>query len=237
MPRVIDRMKLAWHLDLVAEPVTHGWILNLYRAGEQHPQTVDDYFPAEHAPWPELASDLRRHAADERKHTALYTRAIEAMGQPVLELDADNVFNAVIRAHTPLRWAITPSDDAEACRRKLAHFMAHAHHLELKVARSLEYHAEACARRERAAVADVVARVLADEERHVRYTREAVDALTMVGERPALLALHARAVDAADREFSARQVHNWHRRAGHTVPRRRRALYLAAAWVMAGSRD
>src|SRR5262245_45186735 len=130
MIALVPSPKQLWHRHLVAHPASHAWVLNLYRAGEQHPENVDDYFPARHAPWAELADDLRRHAADERRHARMYERAIERMGRPVEEMRGTSVFNEVIRACTRARFRIEDGDDADAVRRKIAHFCAHAHFLE-----------------------------------------------------------------------------------------------------------
>ena len=78
---LVHRVKRAWHRQLASQPETHAWVLNLYRAGERHPQTVLDYFPLEFAPSPELAEKLRRHRADEQRHTSMYARAIAELGQ------------------------------------------------------------------------------------------------------------------------------------------------------------
>src|SRR5688572_21693749 len=114
MAAVVDWAKGRWHRDLVADPVVHGWALNLYRAGERYPQTVADYFPVESAPHPALAESLRVHRRDEERHTAMYAHAIRALGQPVVDLDGDDVFNVVIRSRTAASFTMSGGDDAEA---------------------------------------------------------------------------------------------------------------------------
>lgn len=233
-----DRAKLRWHLDIVAHPAVHVWALALYRAGEEHPETVSDYFPHQHvrAHWPELAEQLKRHAGDERRHAALYRRAIERLasscGAPsAIEIDERDVFNHAIRAHTPVSWAILDADDRDAVRLKVAHFLAHAHHLERRVQRSLDYHVEACARLGRGEVLAVVERVRADEERHVRTTMDALVELTTPAERASICEVHAGAEARADRAFSARQTRAFVARLGSRIPLSRRLFYAAAAFV------
>ena len=88
-----EQVKLRLHMDLASDPTTHAWVINLYRAGEKHPETVDDYFPAKHAESPALALQLERHANDERAHTRLYEQLLRRLGQPVQELSGFDVFN------------------------------------------------------------------------------------------------------------------------------------------------
>jgi hypothetical protein len=229
---IVDRLKLQWHKDLAADPITHAWVLNLYRAGEQHPETVDDYFPFQHAPWPELAASIQRHAADERRHTLLYTKAIERIGGEVVELDGWDVFNRVIREHTPVGFAIREGDSPDIKRRRLAHFLAHAHCLERRVLRSLEYHIEACERLGLRREARLVSGVHADEQRHVSYSEEAV--IELVGEREArdTFELHAKAEAIADRAFSAHQVRVFMRTHAARLRLSNRMLYTACAALM-----
>ncbi|AKF09135.1 hypothetical protein DB32_006284 [Sandaracinus amylolyticus] len=226
--------KLRWHLDIVDQPAVHAWALALYRAGERHPETVTDYFPhgAVRAWWPELAEQLKRHAGDERGHAALYTRAIERLGEPVHDVDERDVFNHAIRAHTPISWAIHDGDGRDVIRLKVAHFLAHAHHLEKRVMRSLDYHVEACALRRRDHVLSVVERVHADEARHVRTTHDALIALTTEIERRVIVEMHERAEAAATSAFSARQTRTFLARLGSRVPFARRLVYAASAFVM-----
>jgi rubrerythrin len=229
---MVASLKLAWHRDLVADPVSHAWILNLYRAGERHPQTVDDYFPVAHAPWPELARELERHDADERRHERMYARAIASLDQPVEDLAGPDVFNEVIRACTPVSFRITDRDDEGARRDKLAHFLAHAHFLESRIARSLQWHLDACERARRPRVAAVVAAVLADEERHRGYTRAAVGALVPRRRAAEILDVHRRGEAKANLLFSQAQVRAFLAHPRSTLPRTRAALYRLCAFVM-----
>jgi hypothetical protein len=226
--------KVRLHTLIAADPRAHAWTLSLYRAGERHPETVSDYFPCERARerWPELAASMKRHAGDERRHAALYAKAVERMGERVLDIDDGDVFNVVIRRHTRASWAIDERDDDESVRLKLAHFMAHAFHLERRIATSLRYHREGCVRAGRTDVRDTVERVLGDEERHVSYTRAAVDELTSARERERVLAVHAEGEALADRAFSSGQLRTFLERYGRALPRRDRIFYAASAIVM-----
>jgi hypothetical protein len=232
--RYVDALKRRWHRDLTSHPATHAWVLNLYRAGEKHPETVDDYFPWRQAQdrWPDLSRALKRHAGDERRHVALYERAIERLGETVVELEGLDVFNCAIRAKTPVSWAIADDDPAETKRERLASFLAHAHHLEKRIARSLDYHLEACEQMGANEVLPMVARVHADEHRHAAYTLEALGDLTTRAERNRIVDLHARAEARADRMFSARQVRSFLAAHGSRIPLSRRATYAACAFLM-----
>ena len=42
---IIAGIKRRLHRDIVADPVLHGLVLNLYLNGEQYPHRVSDYFP------------------------------------------------------------------------------------------------------------------------------------------------------------------------------------------------
>jgi rubrerythrin len=226
--------KVRLHQQIAESPSAHAWTFSLYRAGERHPETVSDYFPCERAKerWPELAASMKRHAGDERRHAMLYQKAIERMGEPVLEIDDDDVFNVVIRRHTDARWAIDREDDDDTVRLKLAHFLAHAHQLEKRVTRSLAYHAEGCARAGRGDARSTVERVLADEERHVGYTRQAVVELTTPSERETIFAVHAAGEAAADKAFSAHQLRTFLARYAGALRPGDRLFYALAAMVM-----
>ncbi len=226
--------KVRLHAQLASDPRAHAWTLSLYRAGEKHPETVSDYFPCERAKerWPELAASMKRHAGDERGHAALYAKAIERMGERVLEIDDGDVFNVVIRQHTRASWRIDEADDMDAVRLKLAHFLAHAHHLEKRISGSLRFHHEGCVRAGRDDVRATVERVLADEERHVSYTREAAIELTTHREREDVMRAHAEGESRADRAFSARQLRTLLAQHGGSLPLGDRIFYAASAFVM-----
>jgi len=202
----IDAIKRKLHREIVADPVLHGLVLNLYLNGEEYPHRVDDYFPFAAGDECGLGDTMRAHLADEDKHVALYRKAIEKIGQPVLDLPMGDIFNQVIRTHTDASFAMRPEDDRDMRTRKLAHFFAHAHYLEKRVARSLEYHLDACAHAPSPYPAKAVGAVLHDEGRHVAYTREAVLDLLPAREAHEVLALHASAERRANLDFSARQM-------------------------------
>jgi hypothetical protein len=229
---IIDAIKRRFHRDLVADPVTHGWVLNLYLGGERYPQRVCDYFQSAFAPNQRLSAQIDRHAADEEKHSRLFAHGIEMLGQPVVELQMGDIFNEVIRSFTPGTFHIVESDSAEQKRWKLANFMAHAHCLEKRVARSFAYHAEACEHATRAALVGILEVAHRDEERHVRYTRETVYDLLRRAEADQILETHRRAEAKANLIFSQKQVGAFLRAFPATCPRRRRILYRVCATLM-----
>lgn len=223
---IVPAIKRLWHHDLAADPAAHLWCLNLYRAGERHPQTVEDYFPVAAAPDPELAELLRRHAADEERHTRMYGALIEAMGGEVVDVEEADVFNHQIRRAGGGGFTMHPGDDAPTRRRKLGHFLLHAHFLERRVLQSVAWHAEACTGPARA----VVEQVHADEARHVGYTADWARQLLTEAEHAEAVELHRRAEAKANLVFSARQCRVWVQRFGHRADRR--ALYSACAFFM-----
>jgi len=231
---VIDGVKARLHRDIVADPVLHGMVLNLYLNGEQYPHRVSDYFPFAAVEDPELERVMRAHVADEDKHIALYTRAIERLGQPVIVQPIEAVFNEVIRRHTPASFALEAGESRDSSRLKLAHFFAHLHFLEKRVARSLEYHLDACAH----AVSDypqkVIDAVLRDERRHVRYTREVVSQVLPVRRANQVLALHAGAERRANLDFSAHELGRLLHEQRSRFPRLRGRMYRACATLLKG---
>jgi hypothetical protein len=233
---VIDHIKAQLHRDIAADPVTHGWVLNLYLNGERYPQTVCDYFQGEYAPTAELARLIELHERDEHKHEMLFAKAIRSLGQPVVELPREDVFNEVIRWFTPGTFHIVPGDDQELRRRKLANFMAHCHFLEKRVARSLCYQADAGDHAATPMAGKAVRAVLKDEDRHVSYTLEAVNDLLPRREAEQVLDAHRRAEAKANVRFSASQMRHFLRaHAPRLVPRRRRVLYRVCGVLMEGA--
>jgi hypothetical protein len=220
-------LKRKWHDELVQHPRTHAWVLNLYRAGEHHPETVEDYFPISCAP-PALAARMTQHRDEEAMHERLYAKAIEKLGQPLEDFTGLDVFNVAIRAHTPAQFHITPTDDDAKKTDKLAHFLAHAHFLEDRIAGSLAVHVASCERFGRHEVAKAVRVVLEDELEHARYTKAAVYELLPRARADAVLALHARGESRANLAFSARQV----RAHLNRHPTRSRALWRVCARLM-----
>lgn len=232
---LIDRLKTRLHRDIVADPVLHGLVLNLYLNGEQYPHRVSDYFPFAAVEEPELERRMRGHMADEDKHIALYIRAIDKLGQPVTLQPLEEVFNGVIRRHTPASFALAPGDDRDACRSKLAHFFAHLHCLECRVARSLEYHLDACAHAASDYPEKVIGAVLGDETRHVRYTREVVAEIVPARLAVDILRTHEHAERRANLDFSAGQLARLVREHSERFPGSRRRLYGACASLLRGA--
>jgi hypothetical protein len=232
---LVDTVKRRLHRDIVADPLLHGLVLNLYMNGERYPHRVDDYFPLAAATDTNLEQLMRRHMAEEDRHIALYTRAIQKLEQPVLELPLLDVYNEVIRSHTSATFAISASDDADARRLKLAHFFAHLHFLEKRIARSLEFHVDACAHAACPYPEKAVAAVLRDEHRHVSYTREVVRHLLPARDAAVVLDLHSRAERRANLDFSSRQLSRLTREHAGRFPTARRALYRACTSVLWGA--
>jgi hypothetical protein len=226
----IDGIKRRLHRDIVADPVLHGLVLNLYLNGERYPQQVDDYFPIADVTDAVLAGQMRTHVEDEQKHVLLYEKAIAKLEQPVVQLSAGDIFNEVIRSHTGVSFKIDSRDTTDARTLKLAHFLAHVHFLEKRVARSLEFHVEACAHSPSDYSQKAVMAVLKDEGRHVRYTREAVEGLLPSRVAGKVLDWHARAERRANLDFSAKQLRRLTRdRHGLFTPGRRFAYRTCAA--------
>src|SRR3954468_18755002 len=171
---IIDGIKRQVHRDIAGDPRTHGWVLNLYLNGERYPQTVCDYFQSEYAPTRELADLIKLHEKDEHKHELIFGKAIQALGQQVVELPRIDIFNVIIRMFTPGTFHIVPADPEDVRRDKLANFMAHCHFLEKRVARSLCDQTDARARAKSPIAGKAINAVLADESRHVSYTIAAV---------------------------------------------------------------
>lgn len=231
---LVDRIKDRLHRDIVADPVLHGLVLNLYLNGERYPQRVDDYFPIVDTVEPELARAMQQHVKDEARHVLLYEKAITRLQQPVLELDLADVFNEVIRTHTSAVFRIAPGDDADTKTRKVAHFLAHVHFLEKRVARSLEYHVAACAHSDCDYPEKAVGAVLRDEGRHVSYTHEAVRHLLPRGLANEVLSLHRAAERRANLDFSSRQLHRLTRDWRQRMPLGRGAAYATCAAFLRG---
>lgn len=233
--QIIDTIKDRFHSDMVADPVVHGWVLNLYRGGERYPQRVCDYFQSEFAPTGELASALEQHAADENKHVRLFSRAIKLLEQPVVEIEMGDIFNEVIRSFTPGTFQIVEGDSDEVRRQKLANFLAHAHFLEKRVARSFAYHLDACERAKKFEIINLLRIAKQDEDRHVRYTREAVYDLLRKTEADKIMEIHRRVEAKANLSFSQQQVRIFLDRFSGTIPKHRAFLYKVCQMLMEGA--
>ncbi len=229
---IIGAIKRQLHRDIVADPLLHARVLNLYLNGEAYPHRVDDYFPVAHVEAPELADRMRRHMSEEDTHIALYRRAIEKLGGRVEDLPHACIFNAVIRHHTPESWAVREHHDTDEKRLRLAHFLAHAHCLEARVARSLEMHVDACAHSTTPYAAKAVGKVLSDEHDHVRYTAEAVDTLLPKQRAADVWAVHRRAERQANLDFSASQLKRLLTESRSHWPASRRGFYRACSMAM-----
>lgn len=231
---LIDAIKRRLHRDVVADPVLHARVLNLYLSGEAYPHAVDDYFQTDHVECPELAAKMRRHWQDEDKHVLLYTKAIHKLGVEVIDLPPPCIFNHVIRVHTPEPWRADATMDRDRKRERLANFMAHAHFLEKRVAHSLDMHFDACAQANSDYPGKAVAAVLADENRHVSYTHEAVFDLVPAQRAQAILATHRRAEKRANLDFSSSQLRRLLATERPHWPGARRGFYRACAFAMKG---
>ena len=229
---IIDYFKRRLHREIVADPVLHGLVLNLYLNGEQYPHRVDDYFPIAYVENPELAALMLRHCREEDKHVALYSKAVEKLEQPVLELPFSDIFNAVIRGYTLESFAVRAEQNTDEWRLRLAHFLAHAHTLEKRVARSLEYHLEACAQAESPYPEKAVSAVLADEYQHVSYTGEWVRELLPRSQAIEVFAHHAQAEARANLDFSAQQLSKLLRLHQARFPRLSQQLYRGVTYFM-----
>ena len=233
--RFVDGIKRRLHRDIVADPVLHARVLNLYLNGEQYPHRVADYFPMASVEDPSIAARLRDHLREEDKHVALYTKAIRALEQPVVELPLPDVYNTVILRHTP-----APPVDAQCADQRhlaLAHFFAHLHFLESRVAHSLEYHLDACAHAANTYPAKAVEVILRDERKHAAYTFETVHEVVPAPVAARVLAHHRRAESRANREFSSRELKRLLRDEGGRFGPRGRVLYACSAALMGGRLD
>lgn len=233
----VSAIKRRLHRDIVADPVLHARVLNLYLCGEAYPHAVDDYFPVDHAEavaGSELADTMRAHMADEDKHIALYAKAIGKLGEEVIQLPDADIFNHVIRSHTPEPWKVEAAMDSDAKRDRVANFLAHAHWLEKRIARSLEFHFDACAHAACDYPGKAVGAVLADEQRHQRYTREAVFDLVPKRRAVEIIASHRRAESKANLDFSARELRRLLVEEGEHWPGTRKLSYRVCAFVMEG---
>jgi hypothetical protein len=230
----IDAIKRRLHRDIVADPILHARVLNLYLCGEAYPHAVDDYFPVEHVECPELAAMMRTHQQDEDKHIALYAKAIHKLGAEVVDLGDEAIFNAVIRSHTPNPWKVEAAMDRDARRDRVANFLAHAHFLEKRVAHSLGMHHDACAHSPSPYPGKAVSAVLADEERHVAYTHEALFDLVPRQRAHDILAEHRRAERKANLDFSSRTLRRLIREESARWPVGRKPFFGACAWAMRG---
>ena len=231
---LITSTKRQLHRDICADPVLHGLVLNLYLNGEEYPHRVSDYFPIADTDEPEIAQMMRTHLREEDKHIALYKKAVRCLRQPVLVLPMGDIFNHVIRSHTPVSFAIEAAEPRDKKREKLAGFFAHLHFLEKRVATSLEYHLDACARSPCSYPEKVIRIILADERRHASYTRDAVMELLPRKAANETLRVHQVAEARANLAFSRRQLGKLLGDYARRFPRSRRWLYRLSCRYMEG---
>lgn len=231
---LITSTKKQLHRDICADPVLHGLVLNLYLNGEEYPHRVSDYFPIADTEEPELAEMMRDHLREEDKHIALYKKAVRRLNQPVLVLPMEDIFNHVIRFHTPVSFAIGDGETRDGKREKLANFFAHLHFLEKRVATSLEYHLDACSRSPSDYPEKVIGVILADERRHADYTRKAVMELLPRQAANDTLRLHQGAEARANLAFSSGQLGKLLRDYAKRFPRSRRWLYRISCRYLEG---
>jgi hypothetical protein len=229
--RLAHAIKRRLHRDIVADPVLHGRVLNLYLNGEQYPHRVQDYFPMAAVEDAALERRMRQHLREEDKHVALYIKAIRELEQPVAELPLEDVYNTVIRRHTPPP-ALGGGAPSDRRRLTLAHFLAHLHFLESRVAQSLEYHVEACAHSPSPYCAKAVHVILEDERTHAAYTREALLGLVPAALAREVLDVHRHAESRANREFSARELRRLLCEEGPRFGAASRALYACGATLL-----
>jgi hypothetical protein len=232
--KIIDAVKTRLHRDIVADPILHAKVLNLYLCGEAYPHTVNDYFPVDHVECPELASKMRNHQREEDMHTGLYARAIHKLGAEVADLPPWCIFNHVIRTHTPEPWHVDAASNRDARLDRVANFFAHAHWLEKRVARSLEYHHDACTRASSDYAARAIGIVLSDEAHHVAYTREAIFDLVARQRALDILETHRKAEQLANLDFSYSQLRRLLVEESGRWPQSRKWLYRSCAFVMQG---
>jgi hypothetical protein len=152
--------------------------------------------------------------------------------QPVVELPLGDVYNEVIRQHTAQSFRIDPSDNGDQRLFKLAGFFAHLHFLEKRIARSLDYHLDACPASPSAYPVKAVGIVSRDEQRHVSYTRDAVFQLLPAARARAVLSVHRRAEAQANLDFSSRQLSRLTSRYAERFPRSRRRIYYHASRLL-----
>jgi hypothetical protein len=231
---LVRTIKRRLHRDIVADPCLHARVLNLYLCGEAYPHTVDDYFPVGSVACPELAAAMAAHFRDEDKHVALYTKAIRKLGQAVVDLPPQHVFNHVIRVHTAQPWRVDEGMPIDARHERVAHFLAHAHWLEKRIEHSLGMHVEACMHSSCEYAHKAVAAVLGDETRHVRYTRDAVFDLVPRQRALDILEHHRRAERRANLDFSSTQLRRLLREEPARWSAGGNALYGACSAAMKG---
>lgn len=226
---VIRLLKRQLHRDICSDPVLHGLVLNFYLNGEEYPERVTEYFPGDVSWNPEIEHLLELHLADEKKHVALYSKALQKLSQPRYELPIPEIYNSVILS---MQKPPLPSKSGDHRRLLLADFFAHLHFLEARIARSLEFHLDGCERSPSRYPSQAVKVVLEDEIRHARYTRDVVSELLPRGEASRVMSRNCDAESRANLLFSSRQLGMLTREYAGRFPAARRRIYRISAELM-----
>ena len=117
----------------------------------------------------------------------------------------------------------------------MANFLAHAHFLEKRVGKSIEYHADACGAGGRHVAAKCVAAVIRDESRHVQYTYEAVCDLVTRRKAQEILDIHRRAETKANLQFSRRLLRTFRHRFDDGIRPHQKLLNKVCQIIMDGA--
>ena len=229
---MINIIKKNLHKDICKRPEIHAFVLNLYLNGEEYPHKVDDYFPKHAVENPELLVAMESHMRDEDKHVLLYRKLIEKLEQPIIELPMEDVYNHIIKEHTPVNFHILETDKADMKTEKLASFMAHLHFLEKRISTSLEYHSDACHYSPIDYSEKVVSTVLSDEKNHVQYTIDAVFDLLPRQKALKMLEIHRLAEEKANMQFSYQQLRRLVKIYSNQFPKSRRWIYKLSSKLL-----
>ncbi len=229
---IAEIIKRRLHRDICSDPVLHGFVLNLYLNGEEYPHRIDDYFPVWAMADGHLLDEMKSHMHDEDKHVALYRKAIQKIGQPIVEFPLPDVYNEIIRSYTSQSFRIEQDDTADQRTFKIANFFAHLHFLEKRIARSLEFHLDACSASDSDYPQKAVGIVFSDEQHHVSYTRQAVLHLLPTERANKVLASHKRAEARANLDFSSRILADLSRDYSERFPRATRRIYRHAGELL-----
>ncbi|HYF47857.1 MAG TPA: ferritin-like domain-containing protein, partial [Planctomycetota bacterium] len=134
---------------------------------------IMDFFPVEQVTDASLRGEMLQHRKDERKHAGLFLRSIKRIGGRDLDLSYGYTLNnAVLQKGLPYGPRPLAADGEGAIQ--LAHFLAHMYVVERRGLGSFRFQADACRQYGLRDIADDIEVVIADEEKHVKYTSEAV---------------------------------------------------------------
>ena len=193
---LVTHLKRAAIRQLHASAHGERLLLRMYLVGEEATEcALLEEWTSQAPPW--LAAQIEQHLADERHHAAAFAAALQARGQAVAPTQPGQMAPDWLSRRKIARW------------RQLG--QAHApqfHHGELVPAYATGLIAEQMAMRvltrhcaeigAQHPMHPLLARVLADETRHVRLCQDTLRRLVAPGETAALAALMAkiRAIDA-----------------------------------------